>query len=79
MLNEIFHPTSKNKVVTIKVDGFTFTIHPYCYKKVEMTENMKFRIKCKENPAHNREFDDIKEMTDFIGQFIYMSVIDRMI
>lgn len=68
----------QNKTV-VKVDGFTFYIESYCYKKVGMTENMKFRIECKENPAHNREFDDIKEMTDYIGQFIFTCVIDQLI
>ena len=79
MLQELLKAKSQNDTVTIKVENFTFTIHPYCYKKVGMTENMKFHLKCKENPAHDREFDDIKEMTDYIGQFIFTCVIDLMI
>lgn len=79
MLQELLNPKSKEKTTTVKVDNFTFTISAYCYKKVGMTENMKFRLKCKENPAHNREFDDVKEMTEYIGQFIFTCVIDQLI
>lgn len=66
----------KEKTMTVKVDHFTFILSAYCYEKVGMTENMKFRLKCKENPVHNREFDDIKEMTDYIGQFVFACAID---
>lgn len=76
MLQEMLQRKSKEKTFTVKVDNFTFTISAYCYRKIEMTENMKFRLKCKENPAYNREFDDVKEMTDYIGQFIFTSAID---
>ena len=81
MLKEMFKELlSKEKTsITIKVDTLTFILYPYCYKKIEMTENMKFRILCKENPEYNREFDDIKEMTDYISQFIFTSVVDLMI
>ena len=81
MLKELFNKLkSKEKTTTtVKVDNITFTIHPYCYKKIEMTENMKFRIVCKENPEYNQEFDDINGMTEYIGQFIFSSVIDLMV
>lgn len=81
MLKEMFKELlSKEKTsITVKVDTLTFILYPYCYKKIEMTENMKFRILCKENPEYNREFDDIKEMTDYISQFIFTSVVDLMI
>ena len=76
MLQELLNPKSKGKTVKIKVGDYTFTLSAYCYKKVELTENMKFRVKCKENPEFNREFDDIAEMTHFIGEFIYAYAID---
>lgn len=69
----------KQKKVVIKVDNLTFHISAYCYQKIEMTENMKFKVKCKEYPDYNREFDDLKEMTDYIGQFIYNNTIDLML
>lgn len=81
MLQEIIQrkSTGKKTKTIVKVDEFTFAIEAYCYQKVGMTENMKFRLKCKENPAYNREFDDVKEMTDYIGQFIFTCVVDQLI
>lgn len=79
MLQELLKQKSKEKTVTVKVDNFTFTLSAYCYTKVGTTENMKFRLTCKENPVHNREFDDLKTMTDYIGEFIFTSVIDLLI
>ena len=76
MLQEMLQRKTKEKTVTIKVGEFTFILGAYCHKKVGMTENMKFRLKCKENSDHNREFDDVKEMTDYLGQFIYTCAID---
>lgn len=67
---------SKNKTITVKVACFTFTISAYCYQKVGDTENMKFRLKCKENYEHDREFDDVKSLTDYINTFISACVID---
>ena len=81
MLQEIIQrkSTGKKTKTIVKVDEFTFAIESYCYQKVGMTENMKFRLKCKENPAYNREFDDVKEMTEYIGQFIFTCVIDQLV
>ena len=76
MLQELLKPKDKKKTVTVKVGEFTFNISAYCYKKVGMTENMKFRIKCKENSFYSKEFDDIKEMVDYISEFIYSYSID---
>lgn len=79
MLKKLLQRKTKENSFTVKVEGFTFSISAYCYEKVGMTENMKFRVKCKENPDHNREFDDVKEMTDYIGQFVYTCAIDLML
>lgn len=76
MLQESLKPKSKENTVTIKVGEFTFILSAYCYKKVEMTENMKFRLKCKENSNLSREFDDINDMTNYIGEFLYSYAID---
>jgi len=76
MLQELLQAKSKEKTITVKVDAFTFILSAYCYKKVGMTENMKFRLRCKENSAHDREFDDIKSMSDYIGEFIFACAID---
>lgn len=70
---------SEKKTTTVKVDHLTFVISSYCYAKIGMTENMKFRIKCIDNPKFNREFDDVKELTDYIGQFVFTCVIDKLI
>lgn len=75
MLQELINQKSKEETVQIKVGDYTFILSAYCYKKVELTENMKFRIKCKENPDFDREFDDIAEMTHYIGEFVYSYAI----
>ena len=76
MLKELIPMKSKDKTVTVKVGEFTFILSAFCYKKIGATENMKFRLKCKENSNYDKEFDDIKEMTDYIMEFIYSYAID---
>ena len=76
MLQELLKPKSKEKTVTVKVGDFTFILSAYCYKKVGMTENMKFKLKCKENSDYNKVFDDITEMVTYISEFIYSYAID---
>ena len=76
---EIKAHRTKERTTIVKVDEFTFSISAFCYEKVGMTENMKFRLKCKENPTYNREFDDVKELNDYIGQFIFTCVIAQLV
>lgn len=70
---------SESKTTIVNVDHLTFVISSYCYAKIGMTENMKFRIKCIDDPKFNREFDDVKSVTDYIGQFIFTCIIDQLI
>ena len=79
MLQEMLQKKPKEKTLTIKVDQFTFIVSAYCHKKVGMTENMKFRLKCKEHPDYNHDFDDLKEMMDYINEFIYCYAIDLIV
>ena len=76
MLQEILNRKSEEKTVSVKVGDFNFILSAFCYKKVGMTENMKFKLKCKENSNYDKEFDDIQDMITYISEFLYSYAID---
>lgn len=67
------------KKAKVQVGKLTFTISAYCYKKVGMTENMKFRLVCKQNPEFSGEFDDYQSLMDELNKHIFSLVIDTVL
>ena len=63
------------KKAVIKVDNLTFEVSSFCYKKVEMTENMKFRLECKENPILGGVFDDYHSLMIELNKYIFEAVM----
>ena len=63
------------KKATIKVGKLTFLVSSFCYKKVGMTENMKFRLECREAPLYGGIFDDYKTLMDELNKHIFNEVI----
>ena len=66
------------KKAVIKVDNLTFIVSSFCYQKVGMTENMKFRLECKENPTLDGVFDDYKSLMDKLNEHIFNAVIQTV-
>lgn len=66
------------KKVTIKVGKLTFLVSSFCYKKVGMTENMKFRLECREVPLYGGVFDDYKSLMDKLNEHIFNLVIQTV-
>ena len=63
------------KKAVIKVDNLTFEVSSFCYKKVEMTENMKFRLICREKPILGGVFDDYQSLMEALNKHIFDAVI----
>lgn len=66
------------KKAVIKVDNLTFEVSSFCYQKVGMTENMKFRLVCKEQPLLGGVFDDYKSLMDELNKHIFDAVIQTV-
>lgn len=66
------------KKAVIKVDNLTFEVSSFCYEKVGMTENMKFRLMCKEKPILGGVFDDYKSLMDKLNEHIFDAVIQTV-
>ena len=63
---------------TIKVNNLTFLVSSFCYQKVGMTENMKFRLECRENPTLGGVFDDYQSIMDTLNKYIFDAVIQTV-
>ena len=67
------------KKAVIKVDNLTFLVSSFCYERIGMTENMKFRLECVECPLLGGVYDDYKSLMDELNKYIFDSVIQTVL
>lgn len=63
----------------VQINRYTFYISLFCFKKVGETENMKFRLECKQNDDFGGEFDDFESLKNYLAKFMQEELFDFMI